>query len=945
MPDCMASVLRRLIAGGTLSFACALTPFHADAQGIGFSLTPSVEELRWGEDLLVAHTLFPGALLSAHFGRFVALDGHYFRSGALDVEESATDMIASRWGGDVRFVLAPTPLAPFIRVGVGVVEFRPDVEDGAPSRHLATSLGGGVRFDLRERLGGELSVHRRSFRAGPGSGVVADDGSEDPRQEISAYALGLGVQVPLGGSWNDPETDEAVRNLRALTVPVRIFGGSLGFSDELGLTSHAVMGALVGADFGPFVGASLYAFGSARDGLTTPEALYGYGLEGSFNLVRRGAGATPHLLLGGGRMHFTEEARLAAELDERKKWTATVGAGVDFRVTDRFRGEVSARNLVLSQRATQEVSSPDQLRSNWLFSAGVRFVVGGARQDGARADRDIERPAGTGQRPAGTTGAKDEPSNEDERTRPTSEDLDALELERDLLIRELEVERLRQALDRLRNEGDPAAAERLLAEYRGDSPAPPAPRSFEVPVLEQGEIRVRFGPESAGDTTAAPMDAPTQPQPASVGEAPRDPRVDALLESVGRLEGRLEELLERPPQQQPSQPLDVQINVPGVGTPGAGGVVAEEAPRGVLHGEAPGLDGFGAFTGARLDPVDQALVGIELDVGSAFGGDIRLRPDITLGLTNGFTWGVDAHLMWPAPVEIWGLRPEVGAGAGIFREGGITRVMIPNVSAGLTRALTDRLQGFLTLKTLDFFDDHRLVAGVRLLPSPEPPRPSVDVDLSTAAAGPPAGAPTEQPSQQATPDPEAEQEREALRSTLEELREEMRTLRNDLTAAEEATPDTVVHVTPEPDVPDAEPTLLERFRTLERLESVQSVRRVARGVAIVLGGGDTFGVGEDQLSPLAHSEIATVADLLVGDATAVSVEGHTDSTGGAELNLRLSRARAEAVRAALLAHGVASSRVSAVGFGSNRPVEGNATAEGRAANRRVEIIVLLDESE
>ena len=88
----------------------------------------------------------------------------------------------------------------------------------------------------------------------------------------------------------------------------------------------------------------------------------------------------------------------------------------------------------------------------------------------------------------------------DELPATTAEDVEQLELERDRLIRLLEVERLRQALVLLTEQGDPAAAERLLAEYRGESPAAPGPRTFELPVVEEGECRIRFGPAGRPDS-------------------------------------------------------------------------------------------------------------------------------------------------------------------------------------------------------------------------------------------------------------------------------------------------------------------------------------------------------------------------------------------------------------------------------------------------------------
>jgi outer membrane protein OmpA-like peptidoglycan-associated protein len=69
----------------------------------------------------------------------------------------------------------------------------------------------------------------------------------------------------------------------------------------------------------------------------------------------------------------------------------------------------------------------------------------------------------------------------------------------------------------------------------------------------------------------------------------------------------------------------------------------------------------------------------------------------------------------------------------------------------------------------------------------------------------------------------------------------------------------------------------------------------------------------------------------------IEVAGHTDNTGSAAINQRLSQARAAAVRAYLARKGVAPVRMVARGYGPNDPVAPNTTAEGRARNRRVEL--------
>ena len=70
----------------------------------------------------------------------------------------------------------------------------------------------------------------------------------------------------------------------------------------------------------------------------------------------------------------------------------------------------------------------------------------------------------------------------------------------------------------------------------------------------------------------------------------------------------------------------------------------------------------------------------------------------------------------------------------------------------------------------------------------------------------------------------------------------------------------------------------------------------------------------------------------------LSVEGHTDNAGDPASNKKLSEARAKSVTAAIVASGIEAARLSAAGFGQDKPVADNRTEEGRAKNRRVELV-------
>ncbi len=127
---------------------------------------------------------------------------------------------------------------------------------------------------------------------------------------------------------------------------------------------------------------------------------------------------------------------------------------------------------------------------------------------------------------------------------------------------------------------------------------------------------------------------------------------------------------------------------------------------------------------------------------------------------------------------------------------------------------------------------------------------------------------------------------------------------------------------------------------MESLQQLASVKEEKRGIVITLSGSVLFATGKYQLLPIAQQKLNEVASALKDQGfKRLVVEGHTDARGAEGANLRLSEMRANAVRSHLVSQGIDPSLISAVGLGESRPVSDNSTSEGRANNRRVEIIV------
>jgi outer membrane protein OmpA-like peptidoglycan-associated protein len=130
-----------------------------------------------------------------------------------------------------------------------------------------------------------------------------------------------------------------------------------------------------------------------------------------------------------------------------------------------------------------------------------------------------------------------------------------------------------------------------------------------------------------------------------------------------------------------------------------------------------------------------------------------------------------------------------------------------------------------------------------------------------------------------------------------------------------------------------------RKRLLAQLNTILQTRDSARGLIVNMSD-VLFDFDKATLKPGAREKLAKVSGIVLAyPGLKLSVEGHTDSIGSDEYNMTLSEKRANSVRDYLIAQGVNEGSITAQGFGKTRPVATNDTNEGRALNRRVELVV------
>ena len=181
-----------------------------------------------------------------------------------------------------------------------------------------------------------------------------------------------------------------------------------------------------------------------------------------------------------------------------------------------------------------------------------------------------------------------------------------------------------------------------------------------------------------------------------------------------------------------------------------------------------------------------------------------------------------------------------------------------------------------------------------------------------------------------------------LAQSLDDRNQEMAGLTARITELEQQLGDFAVEKTALSQKMEDEAKIRQKFATVEKAFASYEARVMREGTDVIIRlVGLSFEVGKSVIEPQYFSLLTKVKQSLsLFPGASVTIQGHTDSFGGDEANLKLSQDRASSVKAYFMANtNLKDSEIIAEGLGETRPIANNETAEGRAKNRRIDIVI------
>lgn len=716
------------------------TPVVSSAQGLTYTLSPSARWIEWDEDLGFRQSRLWGGSVGMGFGRYVGLQAFHHQEDGLRLfevtEEEAPQLFdLAKSGVQVSVALGSGTFVPVVVGGGSLLNFKP--KGGDELKKLTLDYGAGFRVVLAESLHGEVIVESTQYRLDPvflATGEPGFEGTGPLRRNMSLRAS-LGLQLGRRSFDKASELDDAFAQryqapFSNFALAIEPLIGRLDYDKSIDLDNQEMVGIRAGVDFGSFFGLrGFHWWGTDSDFRSTTD-LKASGGEAQFTLAS-GPGLNTYLLGGAGELSWGEAKEGEPALPEDQ--TALIlGGGVDFNFGPRIRATVAARDFILSgsdlsaSSDLNTISDPDELVHNWQFSAGLKFLIGRSGiRSGGPAQPQAEAPA------------MKEPAKEPEVKAPAPTQIPVQPIPGQPTV--VVVPQPAPVVPTAQGQVVPAPTVVIRADTIVEKAVPG--QTIILPVLERGEIYIRFGEPgsiplvtSLRPQTAAPQGAEPGAEPAGptlddlrrliqeeLAKQPEPPTLDAeaLQELEARLQRRLDEI----------EAAAIRAEAAAAQVP----VVVRERPETpatvtITRAADPSesmtrrVEELRPYSGFNVTGDVQVLMGLGIDIGPLRSGSrLNLVPQAALGFGQGPTsFLVTADVEYLLPEVDAGTRltfePLISIGPGLIKRDKMELQLGMFLGTGLQLFRRNGGKGahlFGGIQGIDFFDDTRIIVGMR----------------------------------------------------------------------------------------------------------------------------------------------------------------------------------------------------------------------------------------
>lgn len=710
-----------------LVFLSAPAPVHG--QTVKYSVLPSYEELRWGDAFGFEDTRLFGGRAAFDFGPYFSLQPFYewrddvgIRDGFTipDDAEVADAFDVELLGAEMQVNLGSGGLVPFLKGGGGILR-TDDAVNGKLDRVFLRG-GGGIRFSLGQRSGGEIFAERVSNRLDHPfiPGAVDPDELEADDNLVNSLLFGAGFRIALGG---DAPGDGGGSGLLP-GVFLEPYASRIDFADEMHLPRQYTIGARGGVDFNQNVGLRAYYWRAVDDEFGDWMDMEGFGGEAQFAL-NTGPGLSPFLLVGAGRItpfgeYIDEDSLPRSQFDH-----VTLGGGLSWALGDRANLELAVRDLLTTVGSdVEDVSNPDDLVSNWQYSAGISVSFGASPDRGRNRENEEVRRRNE-QESQRATAEQDRQAEEiarlqeENRRLRSGEPEDTSMVARNLAELQAENRRLRAG-----ESADTSRAAQSRDSVAARDTVRAARQTMVIPVPEVGEVILRYGEAYAPERPAVPATAaaPTEAGAREAAPTPAPPAdsVQAMMSSLRALADSL-----RRQQDELTRAVRDEIRATTREVRAQRPAPAEEPEARVVvvpGDEAPFFDrlelgawmpyaGFEAIDGES----NNLLLGLQADLGRLSDRfPVNIIPDASFGLGGSTTLMVSVNGRYGFDLGTeYEIRPFVEGGLGISDR----RVLNLNLAWGSEFTLPvgeDSMRFFIQHRGVQLFKDDQVMVGIRL---------------------------------------------------------------------------------------------------------------------------------------------------------------------------------------------------------------------------------------